>query len=434
MKTFLSRLSKKEDGAGAIEAMVLLAMAILVLIFLNSMWEWIKSPYSARMVDLGETINGIGKTKPMGSSPTLSPSTPGNQPGAPVQIPLDPPSVKPGGPGSQQPPEGPPTQIVPAIPLPLPDPMAPGHTEQPKPTAPNEFPPIMPQKSIEEKLAELHPDRMSSIDDRVIAYQVFSDLFAEKGNQSKFAKAASIVSDQISGGYQNTFYFGPETEEHLRFVNDKLYRFNYPILCELVRNPNIFPDPFRFLPGSVTVPTSFDGAPYDSISFDRRMVRAEQAMVSRLNERLQGNTRQIVMDELDESFSPATMVGLPKDPVAFILYGNPTASWVREALNGRPIMFSHEPTRVALGHAMIYYLHGLNERQFLEYKIKDPTFPKYPRPIPTPIPSPTPQVPTNNIMEPNYDPVPVPAPSPFLPAGFKQNNLYGKNQNPVTKR
>jgi hypothetical protein len=97
-------------------------------------------------------------------------------------------------------------------------------------------------------------------------------------------------------------------------------------------------------------------------------------------------------------------------------------------------MFSHEPTRVALGHAMIYYLHGLNERQFLEYKIKDPTFPKYPRPVPTPIPGPTPQVPTNGIKEPIYGPVPVPAPSPFLPRGFKQKNPIAREQQPAINR
>ncbi|MFM8930678.1 MAG: hypothetical protein ACKOS8_02225, partial [Gemmataceae bacterium] len=309
MKTFLSRLSKKDDGAGAIEAMVLLAMAILVMIFLNSMWERIKNPYSARMVDLGETINAVGKPKPGGISPTLPPSTPGNQPGAPVQIPLDPPSVKPGGPGSQQPPEAPPTQIVPAIPLPLPDPMAPGHTEPSKPNTPSGIPTVTPgptvrPKTIEERISELHPDLMTSIDDRVLAYRAFSDLLAENSNHSKFAKAASIVSDQIYGLFQNNdIYVGPplvpvlikiprqfgeDTQEYLAFVNDQLYRVNYPIFCEMVRNPTVYPDPFRFLPPHIARPNDYDGVPYDSLSFDRRMVRAEQAVVSYLNNQLKG--------------------------------------------------------------------------------------------------------------------------------------------------
>ena len=400
MKTLLSRLSKKEDGAGAIEAMVLLAMAILVLIFLNSMWEWIKSPYSARMVDLAETINGIGKTKPMGSSPTLSPSTPGNQPGAPVQIPLDPPSVKPGGPGSQQPPEGPPTQIVPAIPLPLPDPMAPGPTEPAKPTTPPGIPTVTPgptvrPKTIEERLSELHPDLMKSIDDKVFAYRAFSDLLAENGNHSKFSNAASIVSDQIYGLFQNNdvyFFppppfppvpikiprqFGEETQEYLAFVNDQLYRVNYPIFCEMVRNPTVYPDPFRFLPPHVARPNGYDGVPYDSLSFDRRMVRAEQAVLSYLNNQLKGLKKEIVMRELDNAFSLDVFPWELKDSWVSYVYGHSSTEWVREALAGRPISFLHESTRVALGQAMIYYLHGYNKVLFFDYKAKDPTFPKY---------------------------------------------------------
>jgi hypothetical protein len=389
MKTLLSRLFRKEEGTGAIEAVVLVAIAVLVLLFLNSMWGLIKDPYSARMADLGSILDGNRNPEPTGSLGSPSPSKPVNPTENPTPNPSENPFGKPGSPVSQLPPSANTGPIVPAKPLPGPQPSDPGSTSNPEIPPPKPIQTV-PSKTLAETLAELHPDRLGSIDERVAAYRIISKLLAENGNKSKFAKAASIVSDQISGSYQDTFYFGPETEEHLRYVNDKLYRFNYPILCDLVRNPHAFPDPYRFLPGSVKMPTFFDGAPYDALSFDKRMVRAEQAMVTQLNERLQGPKREIVNTELDESFSPATVVGFPKDPAASVLYGNPTTSWVREALNGRPIMFSHEPTRVALGHAMIYHLQGLGERQFLDYKTKDPTFPKYPRPIPTPIPSPIP--------------------------------------------
>ncbi|MCY2938768.1 MAG: hypothetical protein NTV55_10475 [Planctomycetota bacterium] len=393
MKTFLARLFRKEEGAGAIEAVVLFAFAILVLLFGNSMWGLIKEPYSARMADLGDALRGNGNFRPPGGLGTPRSSNPVNLPDNPMTEPSDNPSGKPGIPVFQQPPSAQTGPIVPANPLPVPQPSNPGSPEQPGPTSTPEIPtpkpiPTLIANALEETLAELHPNRLGSIDQRVDAYKIFSNLLAKNGNQSKFAEAASIVSDQISGVYQNTVYFGPETEEHLGYVNDELYRLNYSILCALVRNPNVFPDPYLFLPESVKMPTFFDGAPYDALSFDKRMVRAEQAMVTQLNERLQGPKRTIVMDELDDSFSPATIVGLPKDPVASVLYGNPTTRWVRDALNGRPIMFSHEPTRVALGHAMIYNLQGLGERQFFDYKAKDPTFPKYPRPIPTPIPNP----------------------------------------------
>ncbi|MFM8931921.1 MAG: hypothetical protein ACKOS8_08620, partial [Gemmataceae bacterium] len=66
-----------------------------------------------------------------------------------------------------------------------------------------------------------------------------------------------------------------------------------------------------------------------------------------------------------------------KDFWVSYVYGHSSTEWVREALAGRPISFLHESTRVALGQAMIYYLHGYNKGPFFDYKAKDPTFPKY---------------------------------------------------------
>lgn len=235
---------------------------------------------------------------------------------------------------------------------------------------------------LENSEGELDPDKLTSRDEREVAYGKWKEKLGEAGGEAakiKFPEMAEEVTDDLGGSIANDglLYgvlgkgYGDNTEEFLEAGNDELYRFNDKMFNKLESNPNELFDPTQYVEGAKN--DQLGRPPKNALEFDLQMVKAEQSQLEEVIKSQMPSDpqqRQDVLKEINTSLSLSTNDYIP-DPIEYL--GGKITGYEVEAVSqasehlGRNIDFSRQEDRRAIGYAAAFRAHGYNQATYNEF-------------------------------------------------------------------